>query len=141
MPPIRRRSIHRSQCSIMHSSNTPSYKEDIYCIVTSEQRPQVMHLRLRLQLYLIDGHTLGDLNEHKSRCEIDVDKAEIRDDSRHAWSTSQREFALFQNLRPSFLVDVCYGDYDIGLLRVQDKIHGTAEVFDFAREHLEISKS
>ena len=59
----------------------------------------------------------------------------LGNDSGNAGRSSQGESALLHNLGVTLLIRVLHGDNNLGLGRVADEIHGTAETLDLAGKH------
>lgn len=88
-----------------------------------------------LSLNLLDGDTVGDLNKSQAVGEVNVEDAEVSDDTADAGGASQRELAVLDNLGVTLLVGVFHGHDDLGGRWVGDQVHGTAEALDLTGEH------
>lgn len=69
---------------------------------------------LGLSLDLLDGDTISDLNKSQAVGEVNVEDAEVGDDTADASRASQREFAVLDNLGVTLLVGVFHGHDDLG---------------------------
>jgi hypothetical protein len=90
---------------------------------------------LGLSLDLLDGNTVGDLNEGQTVGEVNVEDAEVSDDAADAGGAGQGELAVLDDLGVALLVGVFHGHDDLGGGRVGDQIHGTTEALYLTREH------
>lgn len=88
-----------------------------------------------LSLDLLDSDTVGNLNKSQTVGEVNVENAEVSDDTADTGGSSQRELAVLDNLGVTLLVGVFHGHDDLGGGWVGDQVHGTAEALDLTGEH------
>ena len=119
-------------------SKTCKQKNNRGISINSQHRLHVIRnieRSFRLGLDLVNGDTISKLNQGQALGEVDVENAELSDDTANAGRTGQGELALLDNLRVALLVGVLHGHDDLGGRWVGDEVHGTAEALDFTGEH------